>query len=332
MDKAIECIYNSLNVKDSTIEKVNKDIWVGIRKREDKSLNYQSLYMNLKTYRFGDDDLGEPKELKVKESEFYDVGINTYCQAGCAFCYTNATTEGSNFEDISKNWEYFINSLSDKNNRPYQIAIGSTGEPTDHPQFCEFLETVYKTGVVPNYTTNGLSLSFYNSSNPKRKEIAEKILEYTSKYVGGVAVSYSHKHIRKQAKEAVYVLKEHGNCHINLHHIISDKDSVDDFIQCVTEFGDTIKYHVLLPLMPYGRSKKGMDGDAFEYLESRLIELDIKNVAFGANFFPYLKDTKLQVWSWGEHLYSKNMLIKKDVIEFTPSSFDLTVIDKIDVR
>lgn len=332
MDKTVEFIFKSLEGKDLPIKKINKDKWLGARKRQDNSLNYHSLYMSLKTYRFSDDTLGENLPLKVTETEFYDVGINTYCQAGCEFCYTNATTNGSNFENISRNWEYFINNLSDKNNRPYQIAIGSTGEPTDHPEFCEFLETVYNTGVVPNYTTNGLSLSFFNSSNTKKKEIAQKILEYTSKYVGGVAVSYSHKHIRKQAKEAVYVLKEHGNCHINLHHIISDKDSVDDFINCVTEFGDTIKYHVLLPLMPYGRSKKGMDSDAFEYLESKLIELDIKNVAFGANFFPYLKDTKLKVWSWGDHLYSKNMLIKKDVIEFTPSSFDLTVIEKIDVR
>lgn len=41
-------------------------------------------------------------------------------------------------------------------NKPFQIAIGSTGEPTMHPDFCEFLETVFNTGVVPNYTTNGL--------------------------------------------------------------------------------------------------------------------------------------------------------------------------------
>lgn len=44
-------------------------------------------------------------------------------------------------------------------NKPFQIAIGSTGEPTMHPDFCEFLETVFNTGVVPNYTTNGLILA-----------------------------------------------------------------------------------------------------------------------------------------------------------------------------
>lgn len=53
----------------------------------------------------------------------------------------------------------------------------STGEPTIHPQFCEFLETVYNSGVVPNYTTNGITLA-------KGDEYTEKLLDSTKKYVG----------------------------------------------------------------------------------------------------------------------------------------------------
>ena len=49
-----------------------------------------------------------------------------------------------------------------KTSKPFQIAIGSTMEPTIHPDFCKFLETVYDTGVVPNATTNGLTLSNYD--------------------------------------------------------------------------------------------------------------------------------------------------------------------------
>ena len=40
--------------------------------------------------------------------------------------------------------------------KPCQIAIGSTMEPTIHPRFTEFLQTVFETKVVPNYTTNGI--------------------------------------------------------------------------------------------------------------------------------------------------------------------------------
>ena len=53
----------------------------------------------------------------------------------------------------------------------------STGEPTIHPQFCEFLETVYNSGVVPNYTTNGITLA-------KGDEYTDKLLDSTKKYVG----------------------------------------------------------------------------------------------------------------------------------------------------
>ena len=62
------------------------------------------------------------------------------------------------------------------------LSPTSTGEPTIHPEFCKFLETVYNLGIVPNYTTNGISIAKYDGN-------AEEILEATSKYVGGVAVS-----------------------------------------------------------------------------------------------------------------------------------------------
>ena len=60
----------------------------------------------------------------------------------------------------------------------------STGEPTIHPEFCEFLETVYNTGVVPNYTTNGIVLAAWCNPLSVNYELANKILEYTRNYVG----------------------------------------------------------------------------------------------------------------------------------------------------
>ena len=62
----------------------------------------------------------------------------------------------------------------------------STGEPTIHPEFCDFLKTVYESGVVPNYTTNGITLA-------QGDKLTEKLLEATSNYVGGVAVSFGNK-------------------------------------------------------------------------------------------------------------------------------------------
>ena len=82
--------------------------------------------------------------------------------------------------------------------KPFQIAIGSSGEPTVHPDFCNFIETVYNTNVVPNYTTNGIILSYWNKPGKRYFLLANKILDYTKKYVGGVAVSFGNKVERKQ--------------------------------------------------------------------------------------------------------------------------------------
>lgn len=56
---------------------------------------------------------------------------------------------------------------------------------------------ILDTGVVPNYTTNGLILA---RDNVKGGEI----LAYTKEYVGGVAVSLGNPSIRLQAHRASY--------------------------------------------------------------------------------------------------------------------------------
>ena len=126
----------------------------------------------------------------------------------------------------------------------------STGEPTIHPEFCDFLKTVYESGVVPNYTTNGIILS-------KKTPLAAAIIEATRKYVGGVAVSFGNEKLRNYARQAVINLINYGNTNVNIHHIISDKESVDEFVVEWARYGDSILYHVLLPLMPSGRSSEG---------------------------------------------------------------------------
>ena len=57
-----------------------------------------------------------------------------------------------------------------------------------------------------------------------------------------------------------------GDTNVNIHHIISTKESVDNFVRACKLYGDGILYHVLLPLMPSGRSIKGIEDGVFEYL------------------------------------------------------------------
>ena len=200
----------------------------------------------------------------------------------------------------------------------------STGEPTIHPEFCDFLKTVYESGVVPNYTTNGITLA-------KSGFIADAILEATRKYVGGVAVSFGNKTIREYARAAVSKLINLGMTNVNIHHIISDKESVDEFVAEWARYGDSILYHVLLPLMPSGRSSEGVTEGTFEYLEEVIEKNNIKNVAFGAHFIKNLRDSKIKTWLYDEQSFSKNIILTKDLVQITPSSFDLNPIMKIEL-
>lgn len=295
----------------------------GLKRRFYPDHNYNALWCNLKTVRLGE---GKALELPANESEFYDVGINTKCNAECPFCYVSASGQGINYPDICETWKKWMDAFWEKQedrvlltNKPFQIAIGSTGEPTIHPEFCDFLKTVYESGVVPNYTTNGIILS-------KKTPLSASIIEATRKYVGGVAVSFGNEKLRNYARQAVINLINYGNTNVNIHHIISDKESVDEFVAEWARYGDSILYHVLLPIMPKGRSFKGVTDGTFEYLEEVIEKNNIKNVAFGAHFIKNLRDSKIKTWLYDEQSFSKNIILTKDLVQITPSSFDLNPI------
>ncbi len=56
----------------------------------------------------------------------------------------------------------------------FQVALGG-GNPNQHPDFVEILESTASKGIVPNYATNGRGLG-------------NDILEATRKHCGAVAV------------------------------------------------------------------------------------------------------------------------------------------------
>lgn len=299
----------------------------GTKVREFPEFNYKAIWANLKTIRVG---TGVAKELPPNMAEFYDVGINTICNAECDFCYVSAGKGGINYPNICETWQNWMDGyLSVKSEgilhtaKPFQIAIGSTGEPTIHPDFCKFLETVFNTGVVPNYTTNGLTLS--SAMN------ASELLEYTKQYVGGVAVSLGNLKLFLKANRAIANLLTFGDTNVNIHHIISDKASVDRFYDVYKRYGKDIYYHVLLPLMPSGRSVKGIEPGVFEYLEEVIQKYDIKNAAFGAHFVEFLKTSKIKTHLYPPESLSKNVILTSGKVQITPSSFNLKPIKIIEV-
>jgi hypothetical protein len=306
----------------------------GIKRRSFPEYNYDAIWYNLKTIRLGE---GQAKELPPEYSEFYDVSLGDKCSTGrCSFCYVSSNPDGKFYEDVCETWKKWMsqyNGVRKGNltvtNKPFQIAIGSQGEATESPQFCKFLETVYNTNVVPNYTTNGVILGNYDNKNSRWYAQAHEILWYTQQFVGGVAVSYGNPLLRNLANKAIKLLITKGNTNVNIHHIISDKKSVDDFIMVQKEYGNDILYHVLLPLMPSGRSTRAVEDGVFEYMEEQIQKNNIENVAFGAHFYNQLKKSNIKTWLYEPESFSKNIILQKDKIIITPSSFDLNPVKVI---
>ncbi len=176
-------------------------------------------------------------------------------------------------------------------------------------------------GIVPNYTTNGISIANIDSSKTSEGEHALKLLDYTEKYCGGVAISANtwNENINNKWRRAVDILSTR-DININIHYIIKDKESVDEFIKIYNEYKDKVLYFVLLPLMDSGRSIEKCSEDAFEYLLTK--DFDQSKVAFGAHFYNSLvkNQDKIQCWLYPPESLSKNLILD-DVIKITASSF-----------
>lgn len=303
----------------------------GVKVRVYPEKNYRAIWSNLKTTRIG---VGSNEPLDPDRSEFYDIGINTKCNAECPFCYVSANKNGVNFPNIVNTWNKWIKTFPEdvqlsngiiRTEKPFQVAIGSTGEPTIHPQFEAFLEAIYNSGVVPNYTTNGLTLG------GKAWISVRDILEYTRKYVGGVAVSFGNPDLRDSAERAVDRLVAYGETKVNIHHIISDKDSVDNMVHFWKLYGNYIHYHILLPLMQSGRSSSGLKEGVWEYLEQQIAENGIDNAAFGAHFESQLRKSSMKTWLYPAESLSKNIILTENCVKITPSSFDLNPVKIINL-
>ena len=83
--------------------------------------------------------------------------------------------------------------------------------------------------------------------------------------------------------------------------------------------------------MPSGRSSSGIKEGIWEYLEEMIQKYDIKNVAFGAHFIKYLRDSKIKTWLYDEESFSKNIILTPNKVQITPSSFDLNPIEVIEL-
>jgi len=128
------------------------------------------------------------------------------------------------------------------NERPYQVALGGSGEATAHPEFTAALQAFRELDIIPNYTTNGMHLS-------------DPVLDATIEYCGGVAVS-CHPHLERHWRDAIRKLCQ-LKIKLNLHVVVSDRESIQQLtalFQSSIEIGGLMeeikKRELFLPLYP----------------------------------------------------------------------------------
>ena len=274
------------------------------RSRKQPESNYSAVFVNGTTLRV---PLNADKPItELAWPEFYDVGINSYCAAACPFCYTDAKKSGINFSEIIEKIYRFFGQMT-PNQRPFQVALGGSGESTAHPDFINVLRSFHELSIVPNYTTNAM-------------HITPELIAATKEFCGGVAISL-HPHLEKVWRKALVTFKE-ANIITNVHVIISDKASIDKFAQVYEEFKDTVEYFVLLPYMVTGRAPNvAIDYDYFEKALGTI--KDHSKLAFGSNFYRFLKtSSNVKCSLYPPEIMSK-YLIMDDRMSLYNNSFEM---------
>jgi hypothetical protein len=275
-----------------------------MRIRRHPESNYAAFYFNHKTIRFYIDE--NKPVTSIEYPEFYDVKITNKCFGNCPSCYQDSLPTENHAENSLEKLDAFFGILG-MNERPFQVAIGG-GEPTLHPEFISILEKFASLEITPNYTTNAMN-------------ITDEIIKISAKLCGGVAVS-AHSHLKDKWAPNIKRLYD-GGVPLAMHHIISNEKSVDVFLNEMEEWGNMIKYHVLLRVMPVGRSK-----DVFtcrRYMFDKIKEMPpdkMQKISFGALFYEELLEESIPVSIYEPEAFSRYL----DLINMKcyASSFDLT--------
>jgi hypothetical protein len=261
-----------------------------IKTRREEAANYSSVFFDGKTIRIPLDASKPITELRYPE--FYDVSLGNKCVTGrCSFCYASGNPKGQHYKDVTNKIRNYFGVMTE-NQRPYQVAIGGQQEPLEHPEFASVLSAFKELDIVPNYTTNGVLFD-------------EDAVKLTKEYCGGVAITL-HKHLEKHWRKAID-LSVASKIRTNVHFIVSTPETVVELRELYSQYNGKIDYFVLLPYMNVGFAAKRPRNIAYEMLEKWLDEIhEYGNIAFGANFYGFLKPLK----KWDVSLYPPEILSK----------------------
>ena len=278
-----------------------------VKTRREESANYSSVFFNGKTIRIPLDRSKPITELEYPE--FYDISLGTKCDTGkCPWCYAKGNPKGVHYKNVTQKILNYFGNMTE-NQRPYQVAIGGQQEPLEHPEFESVLKAFVQLGIVPNYTTNGVLFN-------------DEAVRLTKEYCGGVAITL-HPHLENSWRQAIE-LAVANKLRTNIHYIVSDTVSIDALKKLYEEYNGRVDYFVLLPYMNVGFAEKRPKIIDYASLEEWLDKIhSFANIAFGANFYGFLKPLK----KWDVSLYPPEILSKylvcDDNMGLYNNSFDM---------
>src|SRR5690554_2606306 len=235
------------------------------------------------TFRWGKSFKDNP--LFAPHPELADISISNHCSKACSFCYRNSTKNNS-FITLEE-YNYILESLQHPEwGNVFQIAIGG-GEPLEHPDFIEIINTTHSRNIVPNFTTNGDLID-----NTIAEEIASKI--------GAIAISCQN--IEELDSTKIDILFEHG-IKTNIHFLLNS-DSLQQAIDILkgkyNESLTKINAIIFLTYKPCGRADESKTLSLNDVFLSFVNLIDdsqcCSKVGFDACFVPHLmRYTKVNI-------------------------------------
>jgi organic radical activating enzyme len=251
-----------------------------IRKCEDENI-LAIMFETINGHKTLKYKIDESKQmLPLKYPIHLDISLGTKCFGNCNYCYANSLIDGIYYLNVVNKLKELFDKLG--NNKPFQIAIGGEGEPTQHPEFIDILKTIKSYNIIPNYTTNAMKVN-------------NDLLMATKENCGCIAIS-THKHLEKLWSRNIEKFLEY-NIKTRLHVIIGDKNSSDNFIRLYNKYYNRIDGITILLLRQHGRATENtiFHEDEFLKVVNFLKDNDHENIAFTEFSYNLLKKYNREV-------------------------------------
>lgn len=209
--------------------------------------------------------------------ELADISISNHCSKGCAYCYREST-RNNEFMSIEEYCLVLDGMQHPKYGNVFQVALGG-GEPLEHPNFIQIIESTLEREIVPNFTTNGMFLT-------------ENVCKAIRGKVGAVALSITH--VSELKLEKVKLLTRYG-IRTNIHYILSTqniKEAIDIVYGKYDAWFAGVNAIIFLTYKPAGRGTIENILQEGEILDEFIRQVNVYNkemkIGFDACFVPNL--------------------------------------------